>query len=148
MRGEPRWGRRGILQLNWVFDQYFVTPLVWTTVFRPFGIPCQPVLKRGGVELQTVVQLDVVEDVNVRTENLDRELCPACGRGKYLPMKRGPLPELTTPPLGHMAKTREYFGSGASAHHEVVMSQELGSAFRAAKIRGASVHPVAPLEPG
>lgn len=147
MRGEPRWGRRGILQLNWVFDEYFVRPLVWATVFRPFGIARQPVLKRGGGELQTVVQLDVVEEVSVRTENLDGEWCSACGRGKYLPIKRGPLPELLTDPSGDMAKTREYFGSGASAHHGVVMSQKLGSAFRAAKIRGASVHPVAPLEP-
>jgi hypothetical protein len=147
MRGEPRWGRRGMLQLNWVFDQFFVTPLVWTTVFRPFGIARQPVLKRGGGELQTVVQLDVVEEVSIRAENLESERCSACGRGKYLPIKRGPLPELITQPSGHMAKTREYFGSGASAYHGVVMSQELGSAFRAGTIRGASVRPVAPLEP-
>lgn len=26
MKAEPKWGRRGILQLNWVFDEYFVTP--------------------------------------------------------------------------------------------------------------------------
>jgi hypothetical protein len=33
MKGEPKWGRRGILQLNWVFDEYFVTPEVWSSVF-------------------------------------------------------------------------------------------------------------------
>ncbi len=25
MRGEPKWGRRGMLQLNWVFDEFFAT---------------------------------------------------------------------------------------------------------------------------
>jgi hypothetical protein len=32
MKGEPNWGRRGILQLNWVYDEYFVKPGVWATV--------------------------------------------------------------------------------------------------------------------
>lgn len=26
MSGEPKWGRNDILQLNWVFDAFFVTP--------------------------------------------------------------------------------------------------------------------------
>jgi hypothetical protein len=147
MRREPRWGRRGILQLNWVFDEFFVTPGVWATVFEPRGITCRPVLKRGGAELDTVVQLDIAEQVSIRTVGLDAEACPACGRFKYLPIKRGPLPELVEEPPGHMAKTREYFGSGASAHHAVVMSPALGAAIRSAKVRGASAQPVAPLEP-
>ena len=37
MNGEPAWGRKGILQLNWVFDEYFVTPEVWARAFEPFG---------------------------------------------------------------------------------------------------------------
>lgn len=34
---EPKWGRRQILQVNWVFDEYFVTPELWKTVFKPSG---------------------------------------------------------------------------------------------------------------
>jgi rRNA maturation protein Nop10 len=146
MRREPRWGRRGILQLNWVFDEFFVTPEVWATVFEPHGIASRPVVKRGGAELQTVVQLDVVEQVRIRTKGLDAETCPACGRLKYLPIRRGPLPEFVDEPSGHMARTSEFFGSGASAHHAIVLSQALWAAIRAAKVRGASAHPVAPLE--
>ena len=145
MRREPRWGRRGILQLNWVFDEFFVTPEVWATIFEPHGIARRPVLKRGGAELQGVVQLDVGEQVDIRTEGLEAETCPACGRVKYLPIKRGPLPEFVDDPSGHMATTRESFGSGASAHHAVVLSRELGAAIRSANVRGASVHPVAPV---
>jgi hypothetical protein len=148
MRREPRWGRRGILQLNWVFDEYFVTPDVWATVFQPHGIASRPVLKRGGVELSTVVQLDIAEHVSIRTVGLETDVCSACGRVKYLPIKRGPLPELVEEPSGHVAKTREHFGSGASAHHAIVLSQALGAAIRAAKVRGASAHPVAPLAVG
>jgi hypothetical protein len=146
MRREPRWGRRGILQLNWVFDEFFVTPDAWSTVFKPHGIASRPVLKRGGAVLQTIVQLDVVEEVSIRTAGLDGEACADCGRFKFSPIRRGPLPELVDEPSGHLAKTREYFGSGASAHHAVVLSQALGAAIRAATLRGAAMHPVAPLE--
>jgi hypothetical protein len=146
MRREPRWGRRGILQLNWVFDEFFVTPDVWATVFEPHGIAGKPVLKRGGALLQTVVQLDVVEEVSIRTAGLDGEVCAVCARFKFLPIRRGPLPELVEEPSGHMAKTRESFGSGASAHQAIVLSQALGAAIKMAKVRGASMTPVAPLE--
>src|SRR5262245_17077345 len=44
MKREPRWGRNGILQLNWVFDEFFVTPDVWTRVFEKRGIGQRPVL--------------------------------------------------------------------------------------------------------
>jgi hypothetical protein len=38
MKGEPKWGKRQILQLNWVFDEFFVYPAVWESVFEPFGL--------------------------------------------------------------------------------------------------------------
>jgi hypothetical protein len=146
MRREPSWGRRGILQLNWVFDEFFVRPEVWATIFEPHGVARRPVLKRGGAELQTVVQLEIAEQVSIRTDDLEAENCLACGRVKYLPINRAPLPELTEEPSRHLTRTREYFGSGASAYHAVVLSQGLGDAIRSARLRGASMHPVAPLE--
>jgi hypothetical protein len=44
MRAEPKWGRRSILQLNWVFDQYFVRPDLHEGVFAPLGVESLPVL--------------------------------------------------------------------------------------------------------
>lgn len=52
MKGEPKWGKKHIFQLNWVYDQYFVPPSIWEEVFRPFGIGRLPVLNhRTGEEL-------------------------------------------------------------------------------------------------
>src|SRR6516162_7985167 len=56
MKGEPKWGKRHILQLNWVFDEYFVQPDVWKTVFEPFGVGSCPVKHhRTSKQLTTVV---------------------------------------------------------------------------------------------
>jgi hypothetical protein len=80
MKGEPKWGQRGILQLNWVFGEYFVTPEVWSSVFKPHGIACRMVTNTKGAELKTVVQLVVDEEVAIMTEGLTPERCVTCGR--------------------------------------------------------------------
>lgn len=142
MKGEPKWGRRGILQLNWVFDEYFVTPEVWSTVFKPRGIACRVVTNTKGAELKTVVQLVVEETIGIVTEGLTPERCTKCGRVKYRPVTRGFFPALATEPTAAILKTKEYFGSGAAAHRRVLVSQELRRALVAAKVRGASFWPV------
>lgn len=145
MKGEPKWGRRGILQLNWVFDEYFVTPEVWSSVFKPHGIEYRPVLNTKGAELKTVVQLVAHEEIGIVTDVLPTEeaACSKCGRTKYLPVTRGPFPALTSEPSTAMVKTKEYFGSGASAHKGVLLAQPVARAFVANKVRGASLRPVA-----
>jgi hypothetical protein len=145
MKAEPKWGRNGILQLNWVLDEYFVTPEVWTTIFKPNGIDCRPVMKQRGVELKTVVQLVVDNEVGILTDGLPSERCSRCGRVKYLPVTRGPFPALAAEPLRAMVKTSEYFGSGAAADERVVVSRKLAGALAAEKVFGASVRPVASL---
>jgi hypothetical protein len=142
MKGEPKWGRHGILQLTWVYDELFVTPEVWTAVFERYGIPCQRVLNTKGIELETVVQLVIQDDVSVMTEGLSFERCANCGRVKYLPVTRGPLPALTNEPSRAMARTREYFGSGGQADMRVLISQELVRSLVAAKVRGTSMRPL------
>lgn len=143
MKGEPKWGRRGILQLNWVFDEYFVTPDVWATAFKPHGIGCRPVLNTKGVQLKTVVQLTTEQHVNVDVNGLPCETCPKCGRVKYLPHTRGFFPRFVVEPGGAMVKTNEYFGSGASAHHSVIVSQAVVQSLNRAGVRGASFKPLA-----
>lgn len=144
MKGEPRWGKNGILQLNWVFDEYFTTPAVWENVFRPHGIDCRLVLNTKGDELKTVVQLVTVENVGIVTNGLPMEevACPQCRRSKYTPVTRAPFPALAGEPKAAMVKTKEYFGSGASAHRSVLVSQAIGRALLAKKERGASLWPV------
>lgn len=45
MKTEPKWGRRHILQLNWVFDEFFVKPDVYVQVFERFGVGVRKVWK-------------------------------------------------------------------------------------------------------
>ena len=142
MSGEPAWGTRGILQLNWVFDEYFVIPEVAATVFGPYGIGTRPVTNRRGAELRTVLQLDIHERVSLRIEGLPSETCGECGRLKFEPVTRGPFPALASEPSGHMARTNELFGTGSEAHNEVIVSQALGRAMRNAGVKGASFRPV------
>jgi len=143
MRREPAWGRRSILQLNWVFDEFFVTPATWRSVFAPLGVASQPVLHRSGRELATVVQLvSGDDDVDVETEGLEARTCPDCRRVKYASVVRGPFPRLHREPTTYLARTRQYFGSGASAYRAVLASAQLVGALRTHEIRGVSFKPV------
>lgn len=143
MKGEPSWGKRSILQMNWVFDEYFVTPEVWRSVFKPHGIDSRPVINRRGAELKTALQLVVSEEVGIEAEGFPGAVCPSCGRMKYLPVVRGLLPALKSDPSAEMVKTREYFGDGGQASKAVIVSQALRQSFVEEKVRGASFAPIA-----
>jgi hypothetical protein len=143
MKAEPKWGNNGILQLNWIFDEFFVKPEVWTEVFEPFGVGQRQVLSNRGTELKTVVQLVVDEEVEIAADGLQEDTCGSCGRSKYVPLMRGAFPPLASKPVGQMVKTRQYFGSGASASKRVLISQQLARAFNREKVEGASLRPVA-----
>lgn len=141
MRGEPKWGRRGILQLNWVFDEYFVKPEVWRAVFAPEGIEHRVVLHhRTGKELETVVQLKVQQILPGPLKMRDHpfEVCGHCKRKKYLAFARGMFPPLTRACDANLVQSIEWFGSGASAFRAFLVSQALYSRISEAKIRGAS----------
>lgn len=146
MKGDPNWGRRGILQMHWVYDEYFVRPAVWEAVFRSFGVEARPVTKPSGATLPGVVQLVVGEVVPVVVDGLgpargDELVCGVCGRTKYGSVVRGPLPGPRVEPRSHLAWSAEWFGSGASAWHEVLLSRELAAAIRDAGVRGATFVP-------
>src|SRR6267154_831136 len=91
MRSEPKWGRNAILQLNWVFDEYFVKPEIHASIFKPRGISSRRVTNTKGNQLNTVVQLVIDEEVGIVSDGLAAETCPRCGRPKYLPVTRGPF---------------------------------------------------------
>jgi len=137
---EPRWGRRSILQLNWVFDEYFVTPDLWASVFEPRGIRCRPVLHHRTLEpLSTVLQL-VVPDVFPCSPSLDTPkagICTVCGRPKRRPHVRGFFP--ATPSCSQsfsLVKSAEFFGSGGSAWRMVFASQDLYQALTRVTAKG------------
>lgn len=143
LEAEPKWGRNSILQLNWIFDEFFVTPEVWKRVFEPHGVGCRPVVSTIGTELKTVVQLAPTQEADVVTEGLAFETCAVCKAIKYVPVTRGPFPPLAGRPEGNMIKTRQFFGSGAAASKRVLISRSLARALAASNVRGASTRPVA-----
>jgi len=145
MKGEPKWGKRHILQLNWVFDEFFVLPEVWERAFQPFGAGCRPVVDhRSGQELQTVVQIDITATAASTlqiAENQPSEVCASCDRRKYLPISKGPFPSLVEEPTEPMLKTQEYFGSGASAWRAVIVSSALFQVVKEHKVKGVDFIP-------
>jgi hypothetical protein len=143
MKAEPKWGRRGLMQLHWVDDELFVRPDVWAAVFAPAGVQCRPVCNRKGVELTAVVQLVVDEEVGVDVEGLPSFTCPACSRTKWHRAMRGRFGRLRGVPRGPMARTIESFGSGAAARRPILMGQSLARVLHDADVRGAALWPLA-----
>jgi ribosomal protein L37E len=139
---EPKWGRKGIMSLNGAYDELFVPPAVWETIFKPFGITCRPVANRHGKILETVVQIVIEEKIDLLTDALKvRELCNTCGRRKYQYPKRGRFPTLAQEPSGAIAKTRQTFHDGWDIV-DIIISQELRRAMISHKLRGAEFEPV------
>ena len=142
MKKEPKWGRHSIVQLNWVFDEYFVKPEIWEGVFKGFGVRSRPVHNRKGEELETVVQLVLEDEVEVGSGSVE-ETCPSCGATKFNHVTRGPSPPMLTKPPGEIARSRQWFGSGARAQHLVYVSQQVRQAMKQHDVKGASFRVVA-----
>lgn len=141
-KAEPKWGKRSFLQVNWVFDEYFVKPEVWETLFKPIGVPRIPVLHyRTGKELETVVQLNITEKVNLKLDNVQFIVCPKCGVKKYRPIIRGWYPSPLQAPTSPIFRSSEYFGDGCQAFNAILMKNEFYSAIQSAKLKGLEFAP-------
>jgi len=145
MKGEPHWGKKQILQLNWVFDEFFVLPQVWEDVFRPLGIGRSDVLDhRTGKPLQNVVQL-VITDVAqspLAITDYASEICAGCGRKRYFPICRGYFPSFAADPGSHVCKTQEVFGSGTSAWNVTVVGSDVYRTMQSQNLAGVAFAPL------
>src|SRR5438270_6686706 len=103
------------MQLIWVYDELFVTPFVWETVFHPRGIAARPVLTVRGAPLKTVVQLVIEHESRVVTNRLVEQKCERCGRVKYVPDAAGRFPPFAEEPEAPILRTSQYFGTGGQA---------------------------------
>lgn len=142
IEGEPNWARVGVFQLVWVYDELFVSKKVWESIFRPLGIPGRLVCDKEGNELQTVVQLDIEDSVDIDVSGIELSKCEKCGRAKYLPIARGMFPALTNQPSRDLVRTRVNFGSGGQASMRIIGSQALWMTLVREHMRGLSVRPV------
>lgn len=146
IKGEPRWGRRDILQLNWIFDEYFVPPAVWEEVFASCGVGYREVLdSRSGNPARTVVQvkIDQLAPGELQLGGHEVKMCQECGRKKYLPYTRGCFPEtLADDGLPSAFRSREYFGDGALGYQAITVTGTLADRVRERKLSGVSLTPV------
>ncbi|GGY77360.1 hypothetical protein GCM10011613_22370 [Cellvibrio zantedeschiae] len=145
MRKNPGWGQRSILQLNWIFGDYFVQPDVWHSVFSPFGINRIEVVSNKTLNALTdILQLEISNRVAVRmTEENKYEVCLKCGAKKYLPHSRGFFPPVDLETDTPIFKTEQWFGSGGSAWQAVIVSAALYRAIVDSGIRGVRFKPLA-----
>lgn len=140
----PLWGKNDVLQLNWVFDEYFVKPEVWCALFEPFGVACRPVLQqKSGAVLESVVQLDVGALAELRLEQAAGTPCGCCGRIKYAPPVKGFHPAPAAAPPAAAFKSAQYFGSGASASRAFLVTRELYAKLAGANLKGVNFKPCA-----
>lgn len=142
MKKSQVWGRRSILQLEWVTDEFFVRPDVYESIFRPFGIGSRPVLLHTtGAALDTVVQLviDTTAEVQVHGIPLER-VCAGCGEKDYHRSTRGfpPAPEHAKPPV---FKSRQVFNG---YNRRVYVSSGLYQKIADAKLKGFEFAPCKP----
>lgn len=142
----PVWGQKNILQLYWIYDEYFVKPEIWQDLFEPFGIGCRPVvLDKSDKVLDAVVQLDLNELVDLDGfGDAPFVECNSCGRIKYLPITRGYKPAPVSFPAKAMFRSNQFFGSGASAHRMVLVSNEIFVKAESLKLKGVSYMPCLP----
>jgi hypothetical protein len=136
MKKPPKWGRNSILQMNWVFDEYFLKPDIGESVFQSFDIGLRPVLlDKTGARIESVVQLEVPALVDLQMGDHPYEVCPTCQRKRYPPNITGFFP---APPgmVSPLFKSSQYFGSGARSFRAVLISNELYQRIRQAEVRG------------
>jgi hypothetical protein len=141
MKKAPIWGRHSILQINWLFDEFFVKPDVWKDIFEPLGTKCRPVLlHRTGHELDSIVQLDIPHLVPLLMdkEGYGFDRCMSCDRKKYKHVTGFfPSPQATDFSL---FKSAQHFGSGASARRAVLLSHALYLKIRDEALKGAEFY--------
>lgn len=133
--------KRSIMQLNWIFDEYFVSHEVWNAVFEPLGIGCWPVvLDRRGEEIGSVVQLRISNHADLNLDESNAAACPTCGRTKTRMNLRGFCPEPVNVPAP-IFKSTQFFGSDGAAFNRVLVSSPLYKEIKKARLRGAEFYP-------
>lgn len=144
------------LQLNWIFDAWFVRPEVETVLRRSglSGMDFGPALDhKSGLPLDNLRQLVVTGRVeNIEISKLSTVTCmprneeaetypqphtgPFCGTVKYHPPTHVVIPAQALSGVADLALTSAWFGSGGCAYHYTVASQRFAELVRENRWRG------------
>lgn len=138
MKGEPRWGKRSFLALNWIQDEIFTTPDVWQSVFEPIGVKHAAVWHpTKDTPLKGCVQLVVEDEVELNMPaGHPSEQCTRCGRTRWAYFNRGVFPGPSAAKLPPLFKSQQYFGSGHASHKQLMVSAELYQMIEAQSLTG------------
>jgi hypothetical protein len=78
------------------------------------------------------------DDADLALPEATGSACERCGRFKYLPLGRIQPTLRAAPDAGHLWRSREVFGSGASSHRLVLASGMLYERLAASGARGVT----------
>ena len=133
LKKAPNWsGHKRMFSLNWVFDELFVKKDFYESLFKPIGIKSEKVLlyKKETV-IEDTVQLIIPEtDIALNLEGYSFEVCKNCNRRRYNLINKGFFPPFKED-VGEIQifKSKESFGTGASARKYIFVSHALRKEF-------------------
>lgn len=138
LKKAPNWsGHKRMFSLNWVYDELFVRKDFYESLFRPIGIKSENVLlyKKETVIEDTVQLIIPTIGVCLNLEDYSFEICKDCGYKRYDLIRKGFFPSFKEG-VGDMQlfKSKEWFGTGASARKYIFVSQALRQEFIKLKI--------------
>jgi hypothetical protein len=173
IRSEFKASRSHFMQLNWVFDEFFVRTAVAASV-EAHGIsgisfvatllhrsnqPSQGVVQmKIGTQLTQAFDVSELQPVTCKPQNEEWrpdlpewlwKQGPHCGAVKFHERKRGPFRVSRTALDGapDVVRSCEWFGSGGSAYHLVIVSKRFRQLFTSLGWRGVSFQPIELFNP-
>jgi len=134
----PKWGKRNIVQLNWVFDVYFISGSLKAQLENESsGLNFRNVNKYKTEEyFDDIFQLDINQTVDLDMSSVTAfKTCDTCKQKKYLPHTRGFFP---SPVDGDftIAHSTQFFGSAYEAHHAVLINKRIYNLFNKIGVNG------------
>ncbi len=114
---------------NWLHDDLFAANEVWEETFQPIGIESRPFYGLNGKPVDTHVQLIIETQANIDISQTEFEDCDSCGQRKYGFDRFNFFPRLKNEPTLPIVRTKQWFGSGGTAFHPILINQELRKKF-------------------
>ncbi len=143
IKGEPRWGKKNILQLNWLYDLFFIQPNIWESIFKPLNVENMPVIDhKKNTIAKTILQLVPQGMAELKLSGYPSKTCPDTCVEKYLPITKGFFPSIQNDDGLDFIQSKEFFGSGHSAFQATIISASLYKKLINYKIKGIKFTPL------
>jgi len=142
IKKNPKWGKRNIVQLNWIFDEYFVSCNLKNQLEKNSDIKFKSVNNyKTKIILDDIFQINIYEYIDLNMPaGTDFEQCKICKQIKYLPHTRGffPSPKSSNFTITHSVQS---FGSACNSYHAVLINKDIYNLFNRIGVNGISYTP-------